>query len=130
MPLLFLTLEETLQIHRDQIERYGGKSGVRDLGLLESALAIPRAGVYGQYLHADLFEMAAAYLFHIVRNHPFFDGNKRVGALATFVFLRMNGYALTASNHAFEKMVMGVAEGKTEKTALAAFFRKHSEKIE
>ena len=72
----FLTLDEVLEIHRDQIERYGGAAGIRDLGLLQSALAQPSATFGGQYLHADLHEMAAAYLYHLVQNHPFLDGNK------------------------------------------------------
>ena len=66
----FLSLAEALEIHRDQIERYGGNTGIRDLGLLQSALAMPAAGFGERYLHTDLFEMAAAYLFHIVQNHP------------------------------------------------------------
>ena len=78
---IFLSLAEVLEIHRDQIERYGGDPGIRDLDLLQSALAIPAAGFGGQYLHNDLYEMAAAYLFHITQNHPFVDGNKRTGAV-------------------------------------------------
>lgn len=73
----FLNLLESLEIHQSRIELYGGTDGVRDLGLLQSALAQPSAGFDGEFLHKDLFEMAAAYLFHIVRNHPFVDGNKR-----------------------------------------------------
>jgi len=70
---IFLTLDEILAIHRDQIERYGGAYGVRDMGLLQSAVAMPSAAAYGQYLHTDLCEMAAAYLFHIAQNHAFVD---------------------------------------------------------
>lgn len=70
----FLRLDDLLEIHRDQIERYGGVLGARDIGLLQSAIAQPCATFAGNYLHADLFEMAAAYLFHIARNHPFIDG--------------------------------------------------------
>lgn len=87
----FLSLEDAILIHQDQIERYGGSPGIRDLDLLKSALAMPRAGAFGQYFHAALFEMAAAYLFHIVMDHPFIDGNKRVGAVAAFVFLKRTG---------------------------------------
>jgi death-on-curing protein len=71
---VFLTLGEVIEIHHDQIERYGGDSGIRDLGLLQSAMAMPAAGFGGRYLHADLCEMAAAYLFHITQNYPFVDG--------------------------------------------------------
>ena len=76
MPPVLLTLDEVLEIHRDQLARYGGSQGIRDLGLLQSALAQPPATFGGQFLHADLFETAAAYLLHIVQNHPFVDGNK------------------------------------------------------
>ncbi len=121
----FLGLDEVLEIHRDQIERYGGRAGIRDLGLLESALGMPRAGAAGRWFHADLFEMAAAYLFHIVRDHPFVDGNKRVGAVAAFVFLAMNGLRLGASNPAYEEVVRSVAEGRADKAAVASFLRRH-----
>src|SRR6266702_1459663 len=94
----FLTTDQVLEIHSDQIARYGGMAGVRDLGLLQSALAQPQATFGGQLLHADLFEMAAAYLFHLVQNHPFVDGNKRVGAVAAIVFLLTNGQDISLSN--------------------------------
>jgi death-on-curing protein len=70
--------------------------------------------------------MAAAYLFHIVKNHPFVDGKKRVGALAAFTFLRLNGITLKSTNPAFERLVLSVAKGKTDKASVAAFFRKHA----
>ena len=121
----FLSLAEVLEIHQDQIERYGGKSGIRDLALLQSALAMPAAGFGGRYLHGNLFEMAAAYLFHIVRDHPFVDGNKRTGAVAALVFLSLNGMEIEADEDIFEQMVRAVAEGKMDKSAIAEFFREH-----
>jgi len=93
---IFLSLGEVLEIHRDQIDRYGGHPGIRDIGLLQSALAMPAAGFGGRFLHTDLFEMAAAYLFHITQNHPFVDGNKRTGAVASLVFLSLNGVEIKA----------------------------------
>ena len=84
---IFLGLDEVIEIHNDQIKRYGGHVGIRDIELLKSAVAMPAAGFGGDYLHTDIYEMAAAYLFHIVRNHPFIDGNKRTGAVASVVFL-------------------------------------------
>src|SRR5439155_18743016 len=105
----FLSLDEVLEIHCDQLARYGGAAGIRDLGLLQSALAQPQAAFGGQYLHADLFEMAAAYLFHVVRNHPFIDGNKRVGAVAAIVFLRLNDQDNNATNSELEALVLRVA---------------------
>ncbi len=76
MKVSFLTLEDALALHASRIARYGGSLGLRDLGLLESALAVPSATFGGQFLHGSLSEMAAAYLFHLVKNHPFVDGNK------------------------------------------------------
>ena len=122
----FLELAEVIEIHRDQIERYGGSAGIRDMGLLQSALAMPEASFGGQYLHGDLYEMAAAYLFHIARNHPFIDGNKRVGTAAALVFLAMNGIGVKVSSRRLVETVLGVAEGRIGKAALAEFFRKQS----
>jgi death-on-curing protein len=129
MEIQCLDLHEVLEIHRDQVERHGGAPGVRDLELLESALAMPRAGAAGEYLHRDLFEMAAAYLFHVVKNHPFVDGNKRVGAMSAFVFLRLNGLMVSASNAAFERAVLSVAEGTMDKAGAARFFRENTRSI-
>lgn len=122
----FLTLDEVMDIHRDQIERYGGMLGVRDLELLESAIAAPQSGFGDQYLHGDLFEMASAYLFHVVQNHPFLDGNKRVGIAAALTFLELNGVETKIPNQVLVATVLAVAQGKTEKSAIAAFFRKHA----
>lgn len=122
----FLSLDEVLEIHRDQMEKYGGEASVRDLGLLQSALAMPSAAFGGQYLHADLHEMAAAYLFHIARNHPFVDGNKRTGGVAAIVFLALNDVEVDADELVFESLVRDVAEGKADKAAIAEFFRQHA----
>jgi len=119
----FLTLDEVLAIHRDQIARYGGSEGVRDWGLLQSAIAMPAATFGGQFLHCDLWEMAAAYSFHIIQNPPFIDGNKRVGAVAAYVCLSLNNMRLTADNDSFADMVLSVARGETPKSAVAEFFR-------
>ncbi|HEY3352160.1 MAG TPA: Fic family protein [Polyangia bacterium] len=83
----FLSVEEALFLHEEQLARYGGAGGVRDLGLLESAMATPQATFDGRFVHADLFAMAAAYAFHIAQNQPFVDGNKRTGLAAALVFL-------------------------------------------
>jgi death on curing protein len=120
---VFLSLDEVIEIHRDQLARYGGAEGVRDFGMLQSAVAVPAAGVRGQFLHTDLFEMAAAYLFHIIQNHPFVDGNKRVGAVAAYVFLALNDMRLTASQSSYADLVLAVARGETPKSDVAAFFR-------
>jgi death-on-curing protein len=123
----FLTLDEIIVIHQDQIARYGGSEGVRDWAMLQSALAMPQAAFGGQYVHSDLCEMAAAYLFHIVQNHPFLDGNKRVGAVAADVFLTLNDLQLTADQDAYADLVFAVARGQTPKSAVAEFFRANTE---
>lgn len=120
---VFLGLDEVIEIHHDQIKRYGGHPGIRDIELLKSAINMPAACFGGDYFHTDIYEMAAAYLFHIVRNHPFLDGNKRTGAVASVVFLMMNGIELHADEDRFAKMVLSVAEGKTGKAAVARFFK-------
>jgi death-on-curing protein len=123
---IFLTLHEILEISRDQLTRYGGTGGIRDLGLLQSAVAQPRVTFGGRFLHGDRFEMAAAYLFHIVQNHAFVDGNKRVGAVASIVFLRLNGQDIVATNAELEALVLAVAQGKADKVAIRTFFRSHA----
>lgn len=127
MQPLFLTLEEVLAIHRDQIERYGGSHGLRDEGMLRSALAMPSAGVGDEYFHSGLHEMAAAYLFHLAQDHPFVDGNKRVAAVAAFVFLWLNGTELTASETEYERIVRRAASGEASKSQLSEFFRVHTQ---
>jgi death on curing protein len=124
----FLTLDEVIEIHRDMIERYGGRPGIRDQGLLESAVAMAQAGFGEQYLHSTVFEMAAAYLFHIVNNHAFVDGNKRTGAMAAFTFLKLNQFSLGAGEVKFERLVRETAEGKVGKEKIAEFFQKNSKK--
>jgi death on curing protein len=122
--ITFLSLGELLEIHRDQIARYGGSHGLRDLDLVKSALGMPQATFGGEYLHTDVFEMAAAYLFHIVKNHPFIDGNKRAGAVSALVFLALNGYDFTAPQDALAKMVFALAGGELAKADVAIFIRK------
>lgn len=122
----FLSIEDVVEIHADQIRRYGGSLGIRDVELLHSALGMPEAGFGDQYLHADLFEMAAAYFYHIVQNHPFIDGNKRAGTMAAFVFLKLNGLTLEADESAFEPLVLQAAQGQVGKDAIADFFRENA----
>ena len=122
----FLRVDDVLQIHQDQIERYGGSPDLRDPGLLTSAVDTPRAMFDGKYLHGDLFEMAAAYLFHIVLNHPFVDGNKRTGTAAALVFLDLNGIEMEIDDDALANLVLAVARGRVTKPEVAAFLRKHA----
>ncbi|HQK76581.1 MAG TPA: type II toxin-antitoxin system death-on-curing family toxin [Candidatus Hydrogenedentes bacterium] len=124
--LRFLTIQEVLYFHHAQMEQFGGSMGVRDPGLLESALAQPCASFGGEYLHRGLFEMAAAYLYHIVQNHPFVDGNKRVGLESALAFLALNGVEIDAPDDDLESLVLAVASGQADKTPAAAFLDKHS----
>lgn len=119
----FLELGEILLIHKDQLERYGGSPGIRDIGILQSAVAMPRAGIADRYLHEDIFEMAAAYMYYIVRDHPFVDGNKRTGAVAALVFLEMNDVEILVDEEKLEATVRLVAEGITTKAEIATFLR-------
>jgi death-on-curing protein len=90
---------------------------------------MPAATFGGEYLHKNLYEMAAAYLFHIARNHPFIDSNKRTSAAAAAIFLLMNGIEIDADEDSFERMVRSVAEGKTGKSLIARYFRENSSKV-
>jgi death on curing protein len=121
---VFLTTEEVLALHADQIRRYGGSAGIREIGLLSSALGAPEATFDGDYLHPTLFEMAAAYLFHLAKNHPFVDGNKRVALAAALAFLWMNGYEVVAEPSSLGDLVLAVATGESSKAEAAAFFRR------
>jgi death-on-curing protein len=122
---VFLTLDDILESHQNQIETYGGSHGIRDIGLLESAIAQPEASFDGQYLHADIFEMAAAYLYHLVMNHPFVDGNKRVGLEAALIFLEINNENLSASDEELVDLVLKTTAGQVGKREIAEFFRSH-----
>ena len=119
----FLDLDRVLRTHRSLIEAYGGSDGLRDAGLLYSAIAMPQASFGGQYLHQDLFEMAAAYLYHIVQNHPFLDGNKRTGAAAAIIFLAMNDIEIDADEDGLVALTLSVACGQSGKPEIAEFFR-------
>ncbi len=111
----FLDVEDVLALHALQLGRYGGGAGIRDRGLLESALAQPQGSFGGQWIHADIFAMAAAYLFHIVKNHPFVDGNKRTALLAALVFLDHNGISIETESPMLHDLTLGMAEGRFNK---------------
>ena len=123
---LFLTFAEIIEIHDYQIEHFGGSDGLRSVEMLKSAIGMPSSTFSGEYLHPTIPEMAAAYLFHLVENHPFLDGNKRVGAMAALVFLDLNGYEFDATDEQFTDLVMQVASGKMLKSEVVLFFQQHS----
>jgi death-on-curing protein len=116
---LFLDIEDVLELHATQLEVYGGSAGLRDRGLLASAVAQPQASFGGEFTHEGLFAMAAAYLFHIVSNHPFVDGNKRAGMLSAVVFLDVNGISIDHPSEALYELTMSVAESRIDKEAVS-----------
>ena len=130
MDLTFLSLDDVLEIHAEQIERYGGSAGIRDQAGLESAIAAPRMTFGGQYLHGSVAAMAAAYFFHICQNHPFIDGNKRVGANAAITFLLLNGWEPLFEEDELVALVLSVAAGATGKPELIQDFETRCRPLE
>lgn len=121
--ILFLTLAEVIEIHSDQIKRYGGSQGIRDMNLLSSAIAMPQASFYGKFLHSDIYEMAAAYAFHICNNHPFIDGNKRTALASALVFLELNSINISDPKGRLYKDMLGLAEDKVKKKEFAEILK-------
>jgi death on curing protein len=119
--IYFLTLNDVLEIHIDQINRYGGERGIRDLGFLLSAIAQPSSTFNGQDLHTTLYDKAGAYLYHICQNHPFIDGNKRAALVSSLMFLAMNNCPFDYQEAPLEQLVLELAQGKIKKDAIATF---------
>lgn len=119
----FLSVQDVLAIHEDTVLHEGGLSGLRDAGLLESAVLMPQQQFGGEYLHPGLPEMAAAYLFHLCRNHAFLDSNKRVAVLAALIFLRVNGVERLPEPDALEAITLEVASGARGKGELTEWLR-------
>jgi death-on-curing protein len=120
----FLNQTTVLKIHTRQIEKFGGTPGIRDEGLLESALAQPQATFAGELLHPTIDKQAAAYLYHLAMNHPFIDGNKRTAFAVMDTFLRLNGYSLNLTNEQAYDLVMQVAQSQMSKSDLAGYLEK------
>ena len=121
----FLEIADILDIHQILIEQFGGMPGVRDEGLLESAVSQPKASFFGELLHPTIYQQAAAYLYHLAKNHPFLDGNKRTAYGAMEAFLRLNGYNLDLSNEEAYNMVIRVAQGEMTKEDLSSLLQQH-----
>lgn len=119
----FLSKKFVVTYHERLIDLFGGERGVRDHGLLESALAQPQATFDGVWLHADVWEMAAAYPFHLCRNHAFLDGNKRIAAVAMATFLDINGLPLRVDEVELYRVIVALAEGRLERPELARWLR-------
>ncbi len=119
----FLSVDDVLFIHQDTIENEGGSPGILNLGLLESAVAMPQQQYHGEWLHGDLAAMAAAYLFHIAQNHPFEDGNKRTAAMSMLVFLDANGAKKRPKPAELEAKTMKMASSQSSKEELTVWMR-------
>jgi death on curing protein len=124
----FVSLDDVLALHEMQIERYGGASGIRDSGLLESAVGQPQASFGGEFVHHGLFEMAAAYAFHIAENQSFIDGNKRTALAAALVFLDWHEIEVNEPGEEFYQAMIQLAERKVDKAGLAKLFERLSKK--
>lgn len=123
----WLTREAVEIIHDEQLNEHGGLADIKDENALEAALALPQNKVaHGE---PNIFELAAAYLFGIVRNHPFVDGNKRTGYLAAYAFFRIHGVEVNANDGEVIEFVLGVAAGEIDESGTAAFFKDHTEPI-
>jgi len=125
----YLSPEQILFIHARLIEETGGSHGVRDLGGLQSALARPQTSFDAQDLYPDVFHKVADLMDSLIRNHPFLDGNKRTGVATAGIFLRRNGYQLTASNASMVTMVMQIAQSQTDIAKIAAWLQEHTKPI-
>lgn len=121
--IVFLSVEDVLFLHADTIAVDGGSEGIRDHGLLDAAVAMPRQQFGGEFLHEDLAAMASAYLFHIAKNHPFVDGNKRAAVMAALAFLRVNEVELTMAPQELEETTLKVAAGELSKEKLTKWMR-------
>ena len=128
MPVHFIPEDIVLIIHTDLLQRYGGSAGIRDKGLLESAIAQPKITVGGKYAKKTIFDKAAAYGFHVCMNHPFVDGNKRVAFTLMDIFLQKNGWDITADEEEAYSMIMSLASGRLSKIELSSWLKKHTSK--
>lgn len=120
---IFLTVAEVLEIHSEQLDAYGGIHGIRDQTLLESAVMTPQASFGGNYLHSDVFEMGAAYAFHIAENQPFLDGNKRTALVSALAFLDLNGIVLLDPDKRLYDMLIDIAKRMADKHDMANLLR-------
>ena len=125
----YISLSEVLELHQRIIEESGGSTGLRDLGGLESAIAQPHMTFGGRDLYPTLIEKAAALCFSLVQNHPFIDGNKRVGHAAMEIMLILNGYEIYASVDDQEQVILGLASGDVSRDKLIEWLTAHIDVI-
>lgn len=117
----YLTIEQVIELHDEMLKRYGGLPGIRDKNLLWSAIDAPKAALFGQEMYPSINEKAAAYLYHLVCNHPFNDANKRTGYATTLVFLEVNNAKQIFKKEDLEYLVIEVAKGKESKARITKF---------
>jgi len=122
--MIYLSIEQIIELHDALIEKFGGLIGIRERGLLESAVAAPMMAVFGEELHKTIYNKAAAYLFYITKNHAFLDGNKRTAAAVALTFLRANGKSTKYDVDEFLEFVVSVAEGKADLDVISNYFGK------
>jgi death-on-curing protein len=126
----YLSLAQVVELQRELLAAFGGLAGIRDRGSLEASIARPAMTFGGEDLYADLAAKAAALIHSLVLNHPFVDGNKRVGAAAAELMLELNGLALAASDQEFEDVALATARGEMSAEALAIWFRQRLRPLE
>ena len=129
MAVKFIPNEIVPVIQADLLKRYGGTLGIRDRGLLSSSLAQPKMTLQKRFLHRTIFDKAAAYGFHMCRNHPFVDGNKRIAFALMDIFLHQNGWDLQASEEEAYETMIRLASGNLPKNDLSAWLKAHSSKV-
>jgi len=122
----YLELKHILAMHEVLLAKYGGLKGIRDRGLLESAIAQPQQSAFGEDIFPDVTSKAAAYAFYLSENQPFIDGNKRIATAAALTFLRLNGYDLKASEKELYEVIMQIANKKLSRNKLAQWFKKNT----
>lgn len=120
-PPRFLSVDEVMILHATSIELHGGSHGIRDEGLLRSACAMPEQGFAGEFAHTVPFGMASAYAFHLCKNHPFVDGNKRTAFVACVSFLQMNGWEMQAPDETAWEQIVAIAENRLDKVGMEAW---------
>lgn len=123
--MIYLELGEVLELHQMLLEQSGGMSGVRDQGLLESALVQPQMTFAGQELYPTIVDKAAALAFSLIQNHPFVDGNKRIGHAAMELFLVLNGYEIQADADEQERVILSVAASEMDREAWIGWLQNH-----
>lgn len=127
--ITYTTFEQVLAIHHDQIERYGGSHGIRDIALLQSAIERPKSSFMGEDLYPTIFDKVAALIHSILLNHPFIDGNKRTSMVAGSYFLHLNGFELKVEQHQLVEAALNIESKKWDLEQISKWLKDHSVKL-